>query len=278
MVRFCGVFVSDSRHLKCAVAEVLPILERAVGSGRLRLGVGSYSGDEVLLTRRPTSGPGLPVLNLLEPAVGNHVLIGLDDAIGVQFRLEATPPFRFRNYLGLWTVGSIHRKEFSERVMFNMPEYLARDVRSDSPGEWMFHLFLSYLHDMGRLDARSVRPETLVEALRSTFLLFPKLVEVEPGEKVPPLATCISNGEVLMTATVGFPLWMTSRKGIEACPVCSDPVRTPEHDARVVAHPDTRVAVFLMTGSDEAPEGFAAVPDGQVLVVTGTGELMSRAI
>ncbi len=277
MVRFCGIFASDSRHLKCAVALAEPHLRASIGSGRHRLGVGYYSGDEVLLTRRPI-GQDLGLLALIGPAVGNHVLVGVDDSPSVQFRLEGTPPHRFRNYLGVWAVGNVHRKDFADRVLFNLPEYLARDIKSQVPGELMFHLFLSYLHDMGRLDTRSVRPDTLVDALRSTFQLFPKVAEVGPREAAPLLAACVTNGEHLVAAARGVSAWMRHGVGIESCSLCSDPVRTRDHDPRRVDHPDVRVSVFLLTGSSEAPAGYAALPEGQVVAVTGGGEVLSRSI
>lgn len=277
MVRFCGIFASDSRHLKCAVALAEPHLRALAGPGRNRLGVGYYSGDEVLLTRRPT-GQDLGLLAQIGAWVGNHVLVGLDDSPSVQFRLEGTPPHRFRNYLGVWAVGNVHRKDFADRVLFNLPEYLARDIKSRAPGELMFHLFLSYLHDMGRLDARSVRPDTLVDALRSTFQLFPKVAEVGPGEALPPLAACVTNGEHLVAATCGVSAWMRHGTGIESCSLCSDPVRTRDHDPRRVDHPDVRVSAFLLTGSSEPPAGYAALPEGQVVAVTGGGEVLSRSI
>ncbi len=277
MVRFCGIFASDSRHLKCAVALAEPHLRASAGSGRNRLGVGYYCGDEVLLTRRPT-GQDLGLLALIGPAVGNHVLVGLDDSPPAQFRLEGTPPHRFRNYLGVWAVGNVHRKDFADRVLFNLPEYLARDIKAPVPGELMFHLFLSYLHDMGRLDARSVRPDTLVDALRSTFQLFPKVAEVGPGEAIPPLAACVTNGEHLVAATRGVSVWMRHGTGIESCPLCSDPARTRDHDPRRVDHPDVRVSAFLLTGSSEPPAGYAALPEGQVVAVTGGGDVLSRSI
>lgn len=277
MVRFCGIFASDSRHLKCAVALAEPFLRSARGSSRTRLGVGFYSGDEVLLTRRP-AGPDLGLQALIGPAVGNHVLIGLDDSPSGHFRLEGTPPFRFRNYLGVWAVGHIQRKDFGDRVLFNLPEYLSRDIKSRLPGELVFRLFLSYLHDMGRLDARTVRPEVLIEALRSTFYLFPKVVEVGPGEAIPPLAACVTNGEHLVAATRGFPAWMRHGIGIEPCPLCSDPTRTRDHDPRRVGHPDVRVSLFLLTGAAEPLPGTAALLEGQVVAVTGTGEVLSSLL
>lgn len=276
MVRFCGVYASDSRHLKCAVSLVEPLLRDAMGAGRNRLGVGCYCGDEVLLTRRPI-GQDLGLQAMIGAAAGNHVLIGLDDSPSVQFRLEGNPPYRFRNHLGVCSVGTIHRKDFAERVLFNLPDYLGRDVKTNAPGELIFHLFLSYLHDMGRLDARSVKVDVLIEALRSTFQLFPKVIEAGPGEAVPFLAACMTNGEHMVAATRGVPVWMRHITGIHACPLCSDPVRTRTQDARRVDHLDVRVSIFLLTGSSEPPEGFSALPEGQVVAVSGAGEVLSRS-
>lgn len=272
MVRFLGLYAGDSRFLRCAVAKVQGALQGPSGPARARLGLGYYGGDEVLLVRKPV-GQDLGLMRLMEHAMGNYVLIGLDDSPAPQFRLEGTPPYRYRNYLGLWAVGHVADKEFPERVLFNIPEYLKRDIKTEARGELMFHMFLSYLHDMGKLDARTLRVEVLVEALRSTFKLFPKLIETGVGTSLPFLAACVSNGEHMVAAASSVPLFLYQASSIEACPLCSDMTRSMDHDPRPVVHEAVPVVAIAHTGSASPPPGFGTVPDGTMVVVASNGEV-----
>lgn len=277
MLRFCGVFSSDSTLLKCAVAAAEAQLKKALNPTRNRLGLGYYSGDEVLLVRRPISQDA-EIWSFLGSAVGNFALIGLDDAPSMQFRLETTPPYRFRNYLGVFSVGHISDPEFPEKVLFNLPDYLARDVKTRLPGDLLFHLFLSYLHDMGRLDARSLKVESLLDAMRSTFHLFPKLVRTGPAQPVAPLAGCVTNGEHLVAASQGYPLLVLDMKGISPCRLCSDQKITSSQDERRAEHPSVHTIALLMIGASDVSSGPAVAHNGQVVAVNAQGELIIRSI
>lgn len=272
MLRFCGVFASDHRHLKCAVAATCQggkVGDRPKG----RVGVGYYSGDEVLLMRRPV-GAESGIVQMIGPAIGNHVLFGIDDSQTAQFRLESTSPFRFRNYLGLVSVGQIKQKDFAERLLFHVPEYLARDARSDLPSELLFLLYLSYVHDLGRIEAPRIAPGMLMDALRSTLMLVPKLLDGSP----PPLALCVGNGRHMVAAAIGTDLWMRSFDGIDPCPLCSEPERTVDRDSRFVRHRDVRVVAFAHHDGIAPAQGFAKLPPGQVVAATSTGEIISRSV
>ena len=261
-MRFCGLFASDHRHLKCAVAVVSQVCKTETRT-RGRVGVGYYSGNEVLLMRRPV-GIELNILQMIGPASGNHVLFGVDDSPSTQFRLESTPPFRFRRHLGLVSFGPVRHPEFAKRVLFHVPDYLARSARSELPGELLFLLYLSYLHDMGRIDSGSVAPTLLIDAVRSTFLLIPKLLD----GPAPPAAMCISNGEHLVAAAQGTDLWIRTSQGIEACPVCSTD--------KPVGHPDVRMVALAHIQSSDPHPGFMPVQPGDIVAVTSEGEVLSR--
>jgi hypothetical protein len=241
-----------------------------------RLGIGTYAGDEILLVRRPTGGD-VSLEGILGPAATNHLLFGIDDASAKSFRPDSTPPYRFRNYLGFWDVGPVPHPEFARQVLSYVPDYLVRDVRGDSAGELLFLLFLSNLHDMGRLDARSVPVEVMLDAMRSTLRLFPALVSSGTGKNVPEVAGCITNGQHLVAAASGTDLWLEFLDELPDCERCSDSTRTVDHDPRQARH-KVRVVTLAHLRQDTPPEGaFKAVSDGEVVAVRDDGVLVSIA-
>ncbi len=273
MLKFCGIFVSDPRHLKCATAVSCPTCQPMDARFRGRLGLGYYSGNEVLLMRRPV-GHDLGLLQMIGPAVGNHVLFGLDDSPSTQFRLEHTPPFRYRSYLGLVSVGPVRQPDFAEKVRFHIPDSLKRDVKTDNPAELLFHLVLSNVHDMGRMGDPAAPPAVLAEAAASALNLLPKLLE----GPAPAVALCIANGRNMVAAAVGTDLWMSVLDGIPDCPLCSEPERTPGKDPVHVAHPSVKLVAFAHTEGDAVPCGFTRVPAGQIVTASATGEVTSKAL
>ena len=48
----------------------------------------------------------------------------------------------------------------------SLPQFLARDVRGDTDAEVVFYIFLSFLHDMNKLDRSDVAAEDARHALR----------------------------------------------------------------------------------------------------------------
>ena len=273
-MKFCGIYASDHRHMKCAVAAACPVCLTPEERTRGRVGLGYYSGDEVLLMRRPV-GPDMGVQQLLGPAMGNHVLVGFEEGLASQFRLENTPPLRFRNYLGLLSIGPVRCKDFASRLLFHVPDYLARDIRTDTPADLLFHLFLSYVHDLGRIDAKTMPAPLLMDAVRSTILLLPKLLDAPAP---PPVALCVTNGQHMVAVAYGTDLWMRVMDGITNCPDCSEPDRRIDHDARMVSHPEVKVVAFAHVEDTEPPPGFAPVPARQVVGATEAGEVLSRSM
>jgi hypothetical protein len=273
MLRFCGIFASDHRRLRCAVAQACPICGVGGASFHGRVGLGYFGGSEVLLMRRP-AWPEKGLLGMLGRAPGNHVLIGLDDATGPQFPLDNTPPFRFHGYLGLAAVGPIERGDFAERVLFHVPAHLARNLPPGANAELLFRLFLSYVHDMGRLDDPGLAPSVLSEAARSTLLLLPKLLD----GPAPAAALCVTNGAHMVATASGTDLWMRVSDGIRACPACSEPARSAKHDPELVDHPAVKVVSIAHLDGPDGLDGFARLPDRQVVTATASGEVLSRSI
>lgn len=276
-MRFCGLFASDHQHLRCAASTIWPALRPREAGWKGRLGLGSFSGDEVLLLRRPV-GADLSLVPFIPSGAANQVLVAIEDGPSAQFRPEAVPPLRFRNLLGAWHVGPIQDPDFGRKLLAHVPDYLARDLRHDAAPDLLHLLFLACLHDMGRLEPRSLAPAALVDALRSTLGLLPKLLERAPGTPLPPVAACVTNGQHFVAAAQGTDLWSYEANGIASCDLCSEPDRTPTHDPRMADHPEVRVVALAHIEADEAPTGWRRVPADRVMAVTESGQLLSTAL
>lgn len=276
MIRFCVVHASDQRLLKCAVASTWPgsFLE---GTGRARIGVAYYNGDEVLLIRRPTVA-NVKLGSLLEPVTGNKVLVAIDEAGGPRFSPWSVPPYRYRNYIGVWSIDQVQTPDFTEQVLLHVPEYLAKEVKVGDPGELFYYLVLSYLHDMGKLNHRELPEGVLSDAVLSALRLLPKLAGHSARQGPPVAVGVVSNGKHVVAGTVGGNLWMLRRNGIEACPLCSEADRSVDHDPRYVPHPFLKAVALAFVGPDATLEGFERVSEGQVVTVTSSGEVATLSV
>lgn len=275
MTKFCALYVSDLTRSKCAVAKISPFCAETDERFRGRLGIGYYLGQEVLLIRKPI-GPEINLVSMVGNA--NLFLFTIEDSSISLFRPEGTPPYRFRNWIGIWKIANIRSQGFAERLLFHVPDYIARDVKTDAPSELMFYLFLSYLHDMAKVTVRDVPIYSTIDAFRSSLLLFPKLLELGPSDDIPPIAGCVSNGQHIVAGAINSDLWMLSSESLEQCPLCSEMERTETHDPKIVTHDSVKVIAIAHTDSDIPPLGFSEVPKGQIIGITDGGEVVSRSI
>ena len=171
-------------------------------------GIGFYQGGEILLKRRPVDErPELRFEQLAGDARGD-ILIGhirAADAAGAALCTENTQPFRYRQWLFAQT-GTV--KNFSRirgRLVDSLPKFLVRDVRGDTDGELLFHLFLSFVHDAGQLDRPAIAPPDTRSAIRSSLALLDRLC-AEEGDAPSPIAVLIATPNELFGICRGRPM------------------------------------------------------------------------
>jgi len=83
-----------------------------------------------------------------------------------------TPPFRFRNWLFAQDAPFDRFEEIRPLIEKKIPDFLRRNIRGHSAGEYLFHLFLSLLHDSGSEDQRDLATAKIRRALRDALELF----------------------------------------------------------------------------------------------------------
>jgi predicted glutamine amidotransferase len=176
-------------------AEALRVRSKEVPLG---WGLGFYQGGEVLMRRRPLDErPDIDVAKLGADMRADIVIGHVRHATVGALRTENTHPFRHRQWLfaQTGTVSSFDRVR--ERLVSSVPDFLRSGIRGDTDAEVVFHVFLSFLHDAGRLHHELVEPALIRDALRSSLSLLDGMTSEVGGEAVQ-LNTMVSNGDQLV--------------------------------------------------------------------------------
>jgi glutamine amidotransferase len=161
-------------------------------------GLGFYQGGEVLMRRRPIDErPDIDVarlaLDVRADLVVGHVRLATVGAL----RTENTHPFRYRQWLFAQAGTVSDFDQVRERLVASVPEFLRGGIRGDTDAEVVFHVFLSFLHDAGRLNDGQVEPSLVREALRSSLAVVDGMT-AEVGAEAAKLNLMVSNGDQLI--------------------------------------------------------------------------------
>lgn len=137
-------------------------------NGQLGWGIGFYQGGEVLMRRRPIDDHASIDVAKVAGDVRADLLIGhVRTATIGSLRTENTHPFRYRQWLFAQTGTLPSFDSIRERLVASVPEFLRSSIRGETDAEILFYVFLSFLHDAGRLNDALMKPSQVRDALRS---------------------------------------------------------------------------------------------------------------
>lgn len=176
-------------------AEALRV--RSTGKS-LGWGLGFYQGGEVLMRRRPLDDH--PIIDVAKVAgdVRTDLLVGhvRTPTVG-SLRTENTHPFRYRQWLFAQTGTLPAFDAIRERLVGSVPEFLRSSIRGESDAELLFYVFLSFLHDAGRLnDATLTERAHVRDALRSSLAVVDGMAS-EVGGPACAVNVVVSDGETI---------------------------------------------------------------------------------
>jgi predicted glutamine amidotransferase len=161
-------------------------------------GLGFYQGGEVLIRRRPIDErPEVDVAKLAGDVRADLVVGHVRHATIGALRTENTHPFRYRQWLFAQAGTVSEFEQVRERLVASVPEFLRSGVRGDTDAEVVFHVFLSFLHDAGRLNDGQVESSLVREALRSSLAVVDGMT-AEVGVDAAKLNLMVSNGDQLI--------------------------------------------------------------------------------
>ncbi len=237
-------------------------------------GLGFVQGGDVLLQKRPrVETPEVDLYGLIKDLRADAVVGRVGFRSDGSTAAEDADPFRFRSWLfgSVGDVGSIGESEGAafesvrERLLESVPDFLRRNIRGKSPSEHIFHLFLSFLHDGGSLDAPSPSANVVHAALRNSMTFLDRLLAGTSGAAVR-LALVATNGRCLVAANASYPLRYLHVEGISDCPVCSGRVDR-DRDGRRIQHEGLRAVVLEANRAVEGRGGWREIPDRSALIV-----------
>lgn len=277
MERFFGIVVSDRNCLACCLQDTEGAYKINRGVSRGALGTGYFSEGEVLVKKRPVLKV-MPSEELAGDIRSNVLMLSFSEINEGHFRVEETQPFRFRNYLSVISGKAGEPSKLKEAILFHIPAYLKKNIKGDSLNEYIFHLFLSYLHDAGKIDSLSVGSNTINEAMISTVLLLPKLAE-KSHEELPRVSWMLTNGSELFMLAAVSGVYFKQQLGLLRCSRCSDLRATPSQDPHYISHPNLKYGCVVMGDHFCHSEGsaFTHVPSRTILTLNQNGEVTSRS-
>ena len=161
-------------------------------------GIGFYQGGEVLMRRRPLDEHEVINLAELGADVRADVLVGhVRSATVGALRTENTHPFRYRQWLFAQTGTLPGFESLRERLLATVPGFLRGNIRGETDAELVFHVFLSFLHDKGKLDIDASDSISAGEAMRACCSVIDGMAaeaSAEPGL----VNLVVTNGETLV--------------------------------------------------------------------------------
>jgi predicted glutamine amidotransferase len=161
-------------------------------------GLGFYQGGEVLMRRRPIDERAeIDVAKLAADVRADLVVGHVRHATIGPLRTENTHPFRYRQWLFTQTGTVTEFEQVRERLVASVPDFLRSGIRGDTDAEVLFHVFLSFLHDAGRLNEGQVESSLVREALRSSLAVVDGMT-AEVGAGAAKLNLIVSDGDQLV--------------------------------------------------------------------------------
>lgn len=224
MSRLFAYMGNDSDRVACALYPARSALSVPTTAGSAAVdswGIGFYQG-EVLLQRRPKAPS--EVLDFYSVAKGlrtdailGHARIG---TVGTP-KNENTHPFRFRSWMFAHH-GTIPRfAEIRTDLLGDIPDFLARNIRGQTDSEVFFHLFLSNLQKVNKLDEGRTSTGNVQEALRATLRRIAELSGLDAWGTADCVAA-VTNGRILVVSRHRAPLSVHRVQSISDCPVCRE--------------------------------------------------------
>lgn len=241
-------------------------------------GIAFYQGGEVLMRRRPLDErAGIDVATLASDVRADLVVGHVRHATVGALRTENTHPFRYRQWVFAQTGTISEFDQVRERLGASVPEFLRGGIRGDTDAEVLFHVFLSFLHDAGRLNDGQVEAATLAEALRSCLAVVDG-VTAEVGTAAANLNLLVSDGNQLIAvhrSDAAMRLRVYSGKG-DADAIIGDDVNLRRKIPELAR---THFSLIASDFDDAPPSGrWKTVPERAIVTLTRDDQPRIEAI
>lgn len=254
----CFAFLCNDAGLSTAAQAAFREPLMAEGGARFGWGLAYYQAGQPLLRKKPR-GPSTPwdLCSMAADVRSNVMLAHVrgDDVGGLSN--ENTQPFRFRG----WTFvhgGAMPRiAEFRSELLDAIPDFMRRNIRGTTGSELLFHLFLTFLNDMGRIDDPRLEGKTAARALQAA-LAYLERVAGDAGAQPQGFGCVASNGRMVVAARRQMPMALSRKSSY------LNVGRGP--DDKPISYPHLK-AIAIVGGKEPRGSGWESLDEKAVLVV-----------
>ena len=234
-------------------------------------GVGFYQSGEILLKRRPIDDRAeLTVADMINEVRSDTIIVHVRRATVGTLRTDNTHPFRYQQWMFADTGTVAGFGKVRNKMMESLPEFLQRGLRGDTDSELLFNLFLSFLHDAGKLVHPVVTPRDVFAALRSSVGLVNRITR-EAGLPPAQVNVLLATPEYLVAAHYGAPMGYRVLKGRDDF----EPLLGEEGPGKL-RMPDLEPCRLCVVASDfeggTVPEEWTPVDEGAMIAFTRTDD------
>ena len=234
-------------------------------------GVGFYQSGEVLLKRRPIDERrDVSLVDMLADVRSDVLVAHVRRATVGALATANTHPFRYGHFMFADTGTVDGFIQLREKLFESLPRFLQRHVRGETDAELVFHLFLSFLHDAGRLDDPHIEAADCLPALRSALGLLDRMSRDE-GVAESRLNVVLATSEYLVAIHRGEPMAYRVYRGREDFEPMFE-----ERGPGKLRMPDLEPCRLAIVASDfengEVPDGWTAMPAHAMVTLTRTDE------
>jgi glutamine amidotransferase len=231
-------------------------------------GLAFYQGGEVLMRRRPIDErPEIDVAALASDVRADLVIGHVRHATVGALRTENTHPFRYRQWVFAQTGTILDFDRIRDRLAASIPDFLRSGIRGDTDAEVLFHVFLSFLHDAGKLSDGQVDAPEMIEALRSTLAVVDGITS-EVGAPTANLNLVVSNGnQIVVVHRSDSAMRLRSYNGkADADAIIGD---DPQLRRKIPELARTHFTVFASDFDETPPNGrWKAVPERAIVTLS----------
>ncbi len=266
MSQFVVVSTNSRSNLGCILLPFESVMELpAVGSGGW--GLGYYNRGELLSRVEPRDlGESFHVMERIGDIEAEAFILHNRAATIGSVRRENTHPFRFHNWLFAHNGTLEGFDDYRERILEAMPPFILRRVQGDTDSELLFHLFLSFMFDAGKVNR--VNPGTA--AIREALVPAMSMVDAfarKAGHPLSDSSVVISDGYSVVVLGRGIPVSYSLIEGVTDCEFCRTS-RVPKTEPSSVDHRELRAVLITSGPSMVASSLFQDLEDNHILSVT----------
>lgn len=257
---FCfGLYSNDPGALPTAFAPFSEDLRSE--DARRGWGLGYYQAAQALIRKQPRSTePGLRFSEKVSDLRTNLLVGHVRPADSESASPDNTGPFRYQNWF-FSSCGTFAKfAQLKAEMLSSVPDFMRRNIQGPTAGECLFHLFLAFLNDTGKVNDPKLAGQVAARALTSTQSFLDRMNSSQ-GVTAEPLACVATNGHLLLAISSGLPLSVTRFTSYRSV--------GRDADGRPLSYPNLKTVAILAGKAPTADIGWESVQEGAVVCIDG---------